>query len=282
MPRRLIFVLLALLVLAALVPVAPLASAQTQTHAYIGFDRNQYPGDASLSALRKHFDYTGYWLNNPPGARTNTWLGKRALLREQGFGFLVLANGRLDKEILAAHIKPDALGRKDAAAVTAAAAREGFPKNTLLFLDQEEGGRMLPEQRAYLLAWTEAIAAAGFRPGVYASGQEVNEGNGITITTAQDIRTQVTAQHLHPVALWVYEDACPPAPGCVLHTDKPLSASGTPDVIVWQYAQSPRRPEITAACAKTYAANGNCYANDLPGMILDLNLANSPDPSGGR
>ncbi|HEX7157440.1 MAG TPA: hypothetical protein VF214_00390 [Edaphobacter sp.] len=49
-----------------------------------------------------------------------------------------------------------------------------------------------------------------------------------------------------------------------------------------QYAQSPRRPELTRACAKTYAGDGNCYAADLPGIYLDLSLATSDDPSHGR
>jgi hypothetical protein len=257
------------------------AGAQSSTKSYFGFDRNEYPGDDALPALRKHFDYAGYWLTNPPGAHRNGWLGKRQLLLRQGFGFLVLANGKFDKEILAARIKPDALGKRDAAIATAAATHEGFPPKTILFLDQEEGGRMLPEQMAYLLAWTEAVANAGFRPGVYASGQIVHEGPGVTITTAQDVRAQVAAQHLHEVAIWVYEDDCPPAPGCTLQPP-PLSASGTPNAIVWQYAQSPRRPKNTASCAKTYAADGNCYAGELNHLLLDLNVANTTDPSGGR
>jgi hypothetical protein len=62
----------------------------------------------------------------------------------------------------------------------------------------------------------------------------------------------------------------------------PLTASGTPDVAAWQYAQSPRRKEITAACSKTYASDGNCYAPDLPNLTLDLSVAASPDPSHGR
>ena len=44
---------------------------------HLGFDRNEYPGDANLQELHKTFEYTGYWLNVPPGARTNTWVGKR-------------------------------------------------------------------------------------------------------------------------------------------------------------------------------------------------------------
>src|SRR5271170_2065869 len=54
---------------------------------YPGFDRNDYPSDAALPALRKTFRYTGYWLNNPQGESRNSWVGKRAMLRQFGFGF---------------------------------------------------------------------------------------------------------------------------------------------------------------------------------------------------
>jgi hypothetical protein len=71
------------------------ASRQT----YLGFDRNNYPGDAALPALHKSFRYTSYWLNIPPGEKQNGWVGKRALLKSHGFGFLVLFNGRLDGQL---------------------------------------------------------------------------------------------------------------------------------------------------------------------------------------
>ena len=45
--------------------------------AYLGFDRNDYPGDANLRILRHTFSFVGYWLNVPPGAAYNTWAGKR-------------------------------------------------------------------------------------------------------------------------------------------------------------------------------------------------------------
>lgn len=250
---------------------------------FLGFDRNDYPGDVALPALKRHFDFAGYWLTNPPGERQNTWVGKRSTLAAQGFGFLVLANGKTDSEIKAAGSDPAALGRNDGRAAAAAAVREGFPPQTILFLDQEEGGRMLPEQAEYLFAWTETVAATGFRPGVYGSGQPVSEGRGQTITTAQDIAAQVASRQLHPVVLWVYQDACPPANGCTLHPP-PLSSSGTPEAEVWQYAQSPRRRATTSACAKTYASDSNCYVRDaaLKGIFVDLDLAASPDPSHGR
>jgi hypothetical protein len=262
------------------------SAAQTvaKTHTYIGFDLNGYPGDQSLPALRQHFSFVGYWLNIPPGAQQNNWQGKRDVLLHQGFGFLVLFNGRLDAAIVKAQksgTNPSTLGKDDAAAAIAAAHREHFPSGAILFLDQEQGGRLLPEQADYLFAWTEAVARSGFRPGVYASGQPVNEGHGNTITTAQDIRSHVASQHLHEIALWIAQDACPPSNGCILEAQS-LATSGTPDAIVWQYAQSPRRKSTTAACAQSYASDGNCHAPGLPGVSLDLNTATSPDPSRGR
>jgi hypothetical protein len=265
---------------------------------YRGFDRNTYPGDDVMSSMQTGhaaFAFTGYWLTNPPGAHTNGWQGKRALLKQQGWGFLVLANGRLDAEILAAQrrgVSPAQLARSDAAIAVAAAQREGFPPHTILFLDQEEGGRLLDEQLAYLLGWTEAVAAGEFLPGVYASGQPVPdgqdaEGRGRTITTIDNIRQQVQAKHLHSIAMFDAQDACPPAPGCTLNA-KPLAASGEPELsaggnlIAWQYSQTPRRPSLTQSCSATYAADGNCYAPGSSTLYLDMDAAGSADPSHGR
>jgi hypothetical protein len=250
----------------------------------VGFDRNDYPGDTAMRQLRKVFSFTGYWLTNPPGENTNTWLGKRATLRAQGWGFLVLANGRFDKEILKAQktgTTPAALGKTDAAAAVAAAKREGFPAGTIVFLDQEEGGRLLDEQAAYLLGWTEAVAASHFRPGVYASGQRVQDDPGVWIDTIEDIRSRVKKGGLHDVAIFDALDQCPPAPGCTVHA-KPLSAAPDADLTAWQYSQSPRRPEITQSCAATYASDGNCYAPGFPQLFLDMDSASSADPSHGR
>lgn len=266
---------------------AGLESSRTSASAgYIGFDRNLYPGDDRLAELRKSFAFAGFWLNNPPGESTNTWAGKRGALRQAGFGFLVLANGRLDAEIQRAQVKPADLGQRDAEEAIAAATREGFPDRTLIFLDQEEGGRLLPEQAAYFFAWTEAVAGSRYRAGAYLSGQASPDGTGpdgqpLMITTAQDVREQIAQRHLHPVAFWVQQDACPPAPGCTLAAPR-VSDSGTQDAPVWQYAQSPRRPEITHACAATYGSDGLCYAGATKDLFVDLDVADSADPSQGR
>lgn len=258
---------------------------------YLGFDRNDYPGDAALPSLRKSFRYTSYWLSNPPGEQQNSWTGKRALLKQHGFGFLVLFNGRPYVELKGTDAA--AIGTADGKAAVAAAAREGFPKNVLIFLDQEEGGRLLPEQAAYLFAWADAVRASGARAGVYCSGIDVPDGSS-TISTAQNIveleKTRAkhsskakSAEHL---ALWIANDQCPPSPGCTLQNPMNLSAAISPalagSAVVWQYAQSPRRAQFSAACPSNHAPDGKCYAPGLApsaNTFVDLNTANSPNPS---
>src|ERR1700758_3221129 len=66
---------------------------------YLGFDRNDYPGDERLKVLRRTFSFSEYWLNNPPGASSNSGMGKRKVLQAAGFGFLVVFNGRTDAQI---------------------------------------------------------------------------------------------------------------------------------------------------------------------------------------
>src|SRR5258708_25830585 len=65
----------------------------------LGFDRNDYPGDAAMKELRKEFTFVGYWLTPPPGEKTNSWTGKRKETEVLGYGFLLLARGRAGNAI---------------------------------------------------------------------------------------------------------------------------------------------------------------------------------------
>jgi len=267
--------------MAAQEPVSSAAKAAPRDY-YLGFDRNTFPGDDALPFLRRTFSFAGFWLNNPPGATLNTWAGKRPTVVQNGFGFLLLFNGRLDRELRRAP-DPANLGASDAQAAVASAQREGFQPGVVIFLDQEEGARLLPRQLTYVLAWVDAVNAAGFRAGIYCSGMPAKEGAGQLITTADDIREHVGAR---PIVFFVYNDACPPAPGCAYPPDPlPPAASGVPFASVWQFAQSPRRREFTKVCKPTYHSDGNCYApnpNAHPLIDVDLDSATSPDPSNGR
>jgi hypothetical protein len=252
------------------------ASAQ---QSYLGFDRNQYPGDQNLEILRHTFSYTGFWLNNPPGENTNSWVGKRQVLQSAGFGFLVLFNGRLDKQL---RHNPAALGQTDGQAAVTSAQREGFPAQTIIFLDIEEGGRMLPEQKAYIYAWVDAVNAAGFRAGVYCSGIAAREDKNTTVVTATDIRDNAQGRK---IAYWVTNDVCPPSPGCSFASPPPRPAnSGVDFADVWQFAQSPRRRDFAAQC-HNYNRDGNCYPlgiNPAGRLHVDVNTATSPGPSSAR
>jgi hypothetical protein len=262
---------------------SPQSLAAPLTSSYLGFDRNTYPGDTNLKALHQTFSYTGYWLNNPPGEKTNTWTGHRAAVESAGFGFLVLFNGRLYAELKSV-ARATKLGNSDAQAAASAAHREGFPAHTIIFLDQEQGGRMLPEQKAYIYAWVDAVTAAGFRAGIYCSGiPSADDGN---VVTAEDIRQSAAGRD---IVYWAINDACPPAPGCAFpvnpsaHPPSPAQ-SGVRFAEVWQFAQSPQRKDVAASCAN-YSHDGNCYPPGIAAaqqLHVDLNSATSPDPSNGR
>jgi hypothetical protein len=255
---------------------APIVHAQST---YLGFDRNGYPGDANLKTLRQTFSYTGYWLNNPPGESSDSWTGHRAAVESAGFGFLVLFNGRLYAQ-LKTLANAQRLGQSDAHAAAATAQREGFPHATIIFLDQEQGGRMLPEQKAYIYAWVDGVIAAGFRAGVYCSGQPAPDDENVV--TAVDIRQNARSRD---ITYWAINDSCPPAPGCTFPDHPPSpKQSGVDFAEVWQFAQSPQRKDVAAHCTN-YNRDGNCYppgTNAAQGLHVDLNSATSPDPSHGR
>lgn len=254
----------------------------SRPQSFLGFDRNQYPGDENLTALRRTFDYTGFWLNNPPGAKGNGWAGKRSAVTAAGFGFLVLFKGRLDTELRKAG-DAAALGKSDAAEAVAAAKREGFAAGTVIFLDLEEGGRMLPEQKAYIFAWVDSVSEAGFRAGIYCSGIPALESHGVVVVTAEDIQQNAAGRN---IVYWVANDACPPSPGCSFPHPPPAPVqSGVRFADVWQFTQSPRRKDVARGCKARYSCDGNCYppyVQQARRLFLDVNSATSADPSGGR
>src|SRR5579863_3510640 len=251
-------------------------AAVAQATSYLGFDRNEYPGDASLAVLRQSFSFSGYWLNDPPGDSTNTWAGKRAKVEAAGFGFLVLFNGRLYSEL---RRNAGALGQSDGKAAAVAARREGFPARTVIFLDIEQGGRMLSEQKAYIYAWVDSVTAAGFRAGVYCSGIPAKEGK-VSVVTADDIQQNAAGRE---IAFFVTNDVCPPSPGCAFSGKPPApTQSGTGFAEVWQFAQSPKRRDFAAKCQANYNADGSCYPPGVARLHVDLETAGSADPSQGR
>jgi hypothetical protein len=256
----------------------PKSQEQQAPRAYLGFDLNIFPGEAALPALRKTFSFSSYWLSPPIGEKTNSWLGRREVLRAQGFGFLLLYLGPLSRELKneAAAVQK---GTADARNAASTAKSEGFPAQAIIFLDIEEGGRLPATYHAYSRAWASGLAEAGYRPGAYCSGIPVKEEPGGTITSADDIRAHAPSADF---TYFIFNDVCPPSPGCAYPQNPPSpAAGGIPYASIWQYAQSPRRTDRTAHCAPGYHTDGNCYApgDAAHAWFLDLDTAASADPS---
>jgi hypothetical protein len=106
----------------------------------------------------------------------------------------------------------------------------------------------------------------------------VDEGGGVKIVTAQDIRSNEAPREF---AYWVFNDACPPSPGCVARGNPPLpAASGVNYAAAWQFVRSPRVKETAAKC-NGYATDENCYAaaDAAKKWHLDMDVAVSSNPS---
>src|ERR1700690_1074494 len=148
------------------------APSQGTSPSFLGFDRNEYPGDDALPILRKTFSFASYWIGPSPGEKRSTWLGKRPLLQSHGFGFVVLFSGRDSRSlrtVAAAHEK----GAQDAQSAANSAQQEGFPAGTVIFLDIEEGGRLPDTYHEYVRSWFDALAAANYFGGAYCSAMQV-------------------------------------------------------------------------------------------------------------
>jgi Domain of unknown function (DUF1906) len=255
------------------------AQQTTQTeqgHAYLGFDRNEYPGDQAMAILRKQFSFVGYWLSPPPAEKTNGWAGKRVNLEAQGFGFALLYRGRLGSSLYTPQAA-SAAGEIDAKKAAEIARREGFTEGWTIFLDMEEGGRFNDAGHAYFRAWAEALAREHYRPAFYCSGMVVHEEGGTKVITADDIRA-----HLGPIdaAYWVFNDACPPSPGCVKPKEVPGPAqSGVAYALVWQISRTPK--ESVARQCSGYTKDKSCYAavDVAQKWFLDLDVAAAASPS---
>ncbi|GAC1643814.1 MAG: hypothetical protein NVS9B15_00510 [Acidobacteriaceae bacterium] len=245
-------------------------AAAAQSH--LGFDKNEYPGDDALPQLKKTFEWTGYWLSNPPGATSNSWLGKRGIIKNAGVGFALLYLAKSSAQLQGTVAR--GAGVSDAEEAVASARREGFARPAVIFLDIEEGGRLVPRHLEYIRAWVAQVRRSGYQAGIYCSGIAVPDGAGKTVTSAESIQQA----KIQPVKFWIANDVCPPSPGCVAVRDLTPLKSGTQDAEIWQYAQTPRRPQFASACARSYAADNRCIA---PGtnVFVDMNVSLTKNPS---
>jgi hypothetical protein len=213
-----------------------------------GIDTSIYPGDAVMAHLRAttNLVWTGFYLAPAPSHPGTSWMGKRHVLLQQGWGLAPLYVGQQETGPGSHHVDA-AHGTADGAHAGVLARQAEFPPGSIVYLDIETGGPLSANLQAYLRHWSARLTAEGFVAGAY-----------LSYTSADSAR-----QTVPNLKLWVYRirtvdtNADRAAP---FRADPP-SSSGVADAIGWQWAQ-------------------NCRIAKPGGkQLVDLNVAVTADPS---
>jgi hypothetical protein len=263
--------LLAVSALCALSACAPLpVTGPAPGQGVPGFDTRDYPGDATMRGwfAESPYRWVGYYLPAPCYTGT-TWTGHRNTLRGMGWGFAVLYVGEQDwaamqaapgdtvptaqpgvrctrANLTAAH------GAEHAAAAEAAAAADGFPNGTVIFLNVERVERVSPELSTYVRSWVATLLQRGrYLPGLYA--HDLNAAELYTIVSEEFARSQRAERP----RLWVARSAG-------FDISRAPADSGYPVAAAWQ-----GRFDIREEWAGVT-------------LLIDVNVADSADPSRGR
>jgi hypothetical protein len=189
---------------------------------YAGFDSLAYPGDAMMQWLKSHtnLSFVGFYLAPAPSRPTSGWMGKYTTLAAQGWGFAPIYVGQQEASQPGSHNLNAAQGTADGQAAVGLMRTAGFPANSVVYLDCEQGGAASQARQAYVGAWVDAVAPSSYKPGIYCS-----------YTTAASLLA------IRPnVCVWVWH-ITNPAPGPTFPTPDPGS-SGTSKAMVLQYFQN--------------------------------------------
>jgi Domain of unknown function (DUF1906) len=213
--------------------------------AYAGFDRCDCPDLEQMQDLfdRSNLTFCGFYLPAPSQPGT-TWIGKREALVNIGFGIAPLYVGQ---QITGpgAHNTDAEHGYTDGLDAVADMINEGFPPDSFIYLDLENGPPFTPEQQDYVGAWVDTVEDNGFRAGVYCSylfGGEVKA--------------------LRPSArIWVFH-----VPTTAVHdlagtqfSEKSPSGSGYSGADIWQH-------------------DNMVQLTDFGSLLVDLNTSHYRDP----
>lgn len=235
-----------------------------------GFDTRDYPGVAVMERWRAESPYrwVGYYLPAPCYTGT-TWTGQRSTLRAQGWGFAVIYVGEQDWAAMgnapsardsAAVQNPRCTrtnlnaeqGTANGAAAAAAAAVDGFPANTIIFLDVERVERISPDLAAYVRAWVAVLLRDGrYVPGLYAHDR--NAADLYALLAEEFVRNNRSDRP----RLWV-------ARLSGFGIERAPTESGYPVASIWQ------------GVLNTSETWGDAR------LRIDVNVADSDDPSRGR
>jgi hypothetical protein len=146
---------------------------------FAGFDTSCYPGDAAMQTW-KHcspYSFVGYYLKAPCHPNTE-WMGKRARIDSMGWGVVVIYVGRQSQGPCSGTPPDRATGVADAQDALAKTASEGFPPQTIVYLDVEPMDHIPQAQIEYINGWLSPFCDARFLPGIYCHVRNANQLKG--------------------------------------------------------------------------------------------------------
>jgi hypothetical protein len=132
---------------------------------FYGIDLSPYPGDNAMQAWWNDspFNYAGFYLGPAPDHPDASFMDKRQVLLNQGWGLLPVYVGH-QAGCRYLNTQTGAGDGDDAAGLMAGA---GFSRGTVVFLDIETAHPLTAEYLSYVSGWVEEIQNQGFSAGVY-------------------------------------------------------------------------------------------------------------------
>src|SRR5919199_5299136 len=134
---------------------------------WAGLDTAAYPGNDWARRVYNGTNiwYLGYYLGGPNAAQgTETWNGTRAYLAGLGFGLLPIYVGQQVDGARFHNNLSAAQGQSDAQDAAHKLQSNGFPANSVCYLDVED--RTVTDRLVtYVASWISTIRGLGFRAG---------------------------------------------------------------------------------------------------------------------
>ena len=194
--------------------------------AHAGFDTSGFPGTAKMATIKSttNFEWCGFYLGATPSHPDKGWMPHRAELVGQGWGLAPLYVGQ---QMIGpgSHNVNKAQGTSDGVDAVSLLHTAGFPPNSLVFLDLENGMPFPQQQKDYVAAWAKAIAEDGaFKPGVYCSHNLADAVHAVVPSARLWVFKVPTTDH-HPI------------PGPPFPNPAP-SGSGFAAAHIWQLGQN--------------------------------------------
>jgi uncharacterized protein YgiM (DUF1202 family) len=218
-----------------------LLSAPKSGALYYGMDTSPYPGDGVMQAWWNNspFCYTGFYLGPTPYHPESSFMDKRQVLVNQGWGLLPIYVGRqADSDFLNA-----ANGRADADNAVTLAVSAGFAPGTTIYLDVETPLPLTGAYMNYVTAWVHELQSKGFSAGIYCNTKNAS---------------QISSALTGSVAFWVAHYIGDSLPTAAL---SPAADTGVAFATTWQF---------TGDSSLSYGG--------YP-LSVDLDVSTSRDPS---